>query len=496
MTPHQLRFVAIAAQAYAGISTKTKTKIVYPKASDVKKLAAKFQKLDPEAGAVIFFPEGYPYMQVESDQGKGKTSLLKAIAEAGGAEPPVNAVNTDENDKKAYFRFWGKDGRLYDAALTRSGAALYEVETDEDGEPVLNQKGVEIRKDVRTPKAMLQQVLGPTGISPLKVAEKNPDEQVKWIRSLYLLDQEVLKEEVALNKAIKDAFDARTKAGQKYTDFKKALGMNEYYTGMEEWQEYFAANKDKYNDVPKQMKEIQTKWLEYTKAESGLENLNKRQPEIAGEVKRVDDEIADLEKKLAAAKEKKVSLQTEAQGNNVRITTGEQWLKDNKTIKTRYENLTKLAEESMKYQLSHEAYNRMMADKKQMDHFQDEKIRLDGLVEAKRELKKKFIQTFSPDIKDFEVCVPDETDKREGLYFRKKPLNYLSESEQWEWFVPLCQQTNIQLILVDNINTLGTGSIQKFNEFASQGAYIFGTIMNRSEKALKITFDMKVADLS
>jgi hypothetical protein len=495
MSTNQLRFVAIAAQAYGGITKNKHAKIEYPESATITK--EKLNKIDPDVGVVIYFPENFPYVQLEGDQGQGKTSLANAIIELGGAEPAVNAENTDEHDKRVYARFWGKDGKLYDVSLTRSGCALYEVETTEEGEPKLNQRGETIRKDVRSPKAMLQQVLGPTGISPLKVAAMQGTEQIRWLRSLYSLSQDVLKVEVEMNANIKKHFDERTRVGQNHERLKRALSVNEYYTNLEHWRTWFGEHREKYKDVSRQMEVIKAQYKAYSDTEDEFNDLkNKKITKTIEDAQACALEIVELEKRLVAAKQKAKNLAAELKKQTAEAQATEKWLKEHQQMKVDYDNITKLVEESTEFQLKQQAYDRMLEQKAEMEGHEKERTRLTEVIAKYRDMKKKFIQEFSPtSIPEFEVCIPDEEDKREGLFFRKKPLTHIAESEQWEWFVPLCKELNIRLLIVENINNLGSGSVEKFNEFAQSGAYIFGTLMNRKEKALKVTFNLKVAEI-
>jgi hypothetical protein len=68
----------------------------------------------------------------------------------------------------------------------------------------------------------------------------------------------------------------------------------------------------------------------------------------------------------------------------------------------------------------------------------------------------------------------------------------LCESDQWEWFIDLCRELGIQAIYIDNIPNLGSGAVQKFNEFIDAGGYVFGTRQDRGLKHFRLTFHSKI----
>jgi hypothetical protein len=135
----------------------------------------------------------------------------------------------------------------------------------------------------------------------------------------------------------------------------------------------------------------------------------------------------------------------------------------------------------------------MKEDKKKMDAASDEKIRLNNLVDEYATLKKEYIKQFTPDIEDFEVCIKDEGEEREGLYYKKRSLSMLAESELWELATQIWKAMGVKIIYVENVSSLGTGAVEKFNQFLkNDGAYIFGTKMNRGEDNLKISFHTSI----
>lgn len=501
----KLNFLNLHVLSYAGISKKSKAKIQYPK--DAPGITDEFlkEKVNAENGIVIFFPPDYPIVQLEGNQGLGKTSLANAIVELGGGDAPVNAKNTDDNDKKVYARFYGKDGNLYDVSITRSGVTLYQIETNKDGKPALSQKGKETRMEVSSPKTKLAEIVGPTGISPLRVAELEPKKQIEWIRSLYKLSQEALEFESDLNQKLGEAFKARTDAGRITKEKDAALKENDYFKNREEWQNKLIQE----DGAEDESQRIANQNSEYINAQAGLQQLREHTLPYANQrITTTDDaiiekqvKITELERQIALLKADIGKLESlkerqveDRKRTEKRIADGEKWLKDNKHIPEAYANISKKMQEKADRKMHKAEFDRMLQLEKEYNHFSDEYVRLTNKIDEYRAAKRKFIEQFSPEIKNFEVCVPDDEERREGLFYKGKPLSHLSESQQWEWFTMLCKQVNIQIIVVENINSLGSDSIAKFNQFAKKGAYIFATMMNRAEKDLTITFNMKIPE--
>lgn len=488
MSQNHLKFVYLAVRSYAGIDKDKKAKIEYPLALDKEQL----ETIDAESGVVIFFPEGYPYIQGEGDQGTGKTSLARALSELGGGEAYPNAINLKDKDKNIKSRFYGRDGGLYDVSITKSGVVLHRIEVDsETGQPALDQKGRVIKAAVSSPKTMLQQLVGPTGISPLTVASYDASKQVQWIRGLYNLDQEVIRTEQEIKQRIDTSYQERTKAGRQYQSLRKSLERNDFYVRMEYWQDALK-NIVEYDLVLKESSDIQKRYQDYIKAEPAIENLKNHVVKAKQQRVEANVRIEELMAQIERERQHIATIDEDIQASEKRIEQGEKYLKDNQDVLAEYNAINNRLNDAREGERRKDDFKRMMEEKEQMDHFESEYQRLTYIIDENRKLKKEFIKQFSPDIPEFEVCVPDEDDPREGLFYRDMPLSHLSESQNWEWFTMLCKQLNIQIIIVENISSLGSGSIEKFNEFIEQGAYVFANKMNRSEKELKITFNTKV----
>ncbi len=491
----QIKLVSLGVQSYAGIDKKKKAEIDYPSGVDI---SDEMKKVDSENGIVLVFPENFRYQQSEGDQGTGKTSLLNSLLEVTGNILAPNAINSIDQDKKINLMLEGLDGHLYNVRTTKSTYVIERIDTDEEGKPIVNEKGKMQKAEIKEPKSMIKKIVGPAGISPQWLRDMKPGEQVVWLRSLYTLDPEVLKTEAKIKTDYETNYKARTSAGNEHKRFKALVDASPYYGEYTRWEAYFASTN--FDDVETKFKDAQEAYTQYQRYEMGLNQLKDVTLANAtndvlraeGDIETIEKQIKELQKKLSEAhdaKQKKVEAKIAVEN---RITDGDKWITDNKAVKETYEGFSEKIKEATEFKGKKQEWETLLSNKKQMDHFSDERIRLTNRLDEMAKIKKELISQFSPAIEGFEVCIPDEEEKREGLFYHGKPLDQLAESELWELATQLWQELNVQMVFVENISSLGTGAITKFNEFIEKGGYVFATVMNRAEKNLKITFQSKI----
>lgn len=478
---NSLRFVSLGVNAFSGLTPKTKVEITYPEGFDISQ---ELNDVEKENGLVIVFPNGYNYVEVEGDQGTGKTSLIECLKEACGGLAIESTVNKDLNDKNYRDRFYGVDGKLYSFKVTKSTVTLERFELDEEGNIILDAKGRETKVIINSPKAMLAKIIGPSGVSPMSLKEMNGQEQVKWLRSLYNLDLDAETFEYQLKQKYDKAFKERTAANAQHARLATLVTNNVYYKEYPKWDKYF--QEVKYEDLQGSVADVQKKFNDYQKAKDGIPQLIKLKVNLNEDAELLRQEILALQNRLT--KKEEAITETEE-----RIKKGEEYLTANISIEKEHTDLADKINEAGTYKQKEEQWKQMLLNKSEWDKAADEKIRLDGLVAELAKSKKEYIKTFAPEIEGFEVCIPNEEDTREGIFYNKKSLSILAESELWELATQIWKDRNVKIIYVDNITNLGTGAVERFNEFLSNdGAYIFGTKMNRGEKNLKISFHNKI----
>lgn len=498
MSNSQKKFqpVSFTVESYARIDKNYHADVNYPEGIDVSLL---LKDIDSEGGIVVIFPPGFNYTQLEGNQGTGKSSWTSALLEATGNILLPNAINSIDQTKRFNFKTWGIDGNLYNIRGTKSDFVIERLETDPDtGEPIINNKGKQVKSEMKSPKTFIRQIVGPAGISPQWLKDMAPAEQITWLRGLYSLDQDVLKKEVEINQEHTTTYKARTKAGNDYDRYKTMTTSSLYYADQPKHDKYF--KETSFESLEKEFEDIKVKYEEYSQKANSLKNskeihllaFEKAVTQVETDITGIEDQIKALQLKLAEKHNEKDEKVKNLNDYKERIATGEKWMKENAEIKTKYDNLNTKIVEATEFKAKKQEWETMLENQKQMNHYENEYQRLTQRIDALNEAKAKLTELYSPKIEGFEVFIPDEEQKKHGLFYKGHPLIELSESELWEMATALWKELNVHMVFVENINSLGTGAIDMFNKFIERGGYIFATMMNRAEKNLKITFTDKI----
>jgi len=437
-----------------------------------------FAKIDKSKPVVIVWGDNH-VATLEADQEQGKTSVIKAFESLCGLPMPDNAINKVDNNRKTSLEF-EKNGKKYAVTITKT---RFEVEL-----MVENDKWAKLS----SPKNVLLDVLGPVGVSPMFLKDFDGKKQIEWLRSFYSPSAEEIELEKELEVRYKSAYDGRRDAKKEYLKYEKLFKESPYNIERESWENKIAAfNARVINDVTKIQKNFNT----YQRAQNEVEMLKKEQlPSKQNELKGIEDEIQQLELKLKEAIAKRDLKTSEIDVVNTRIANGEKYIEENKAIVQQNEDIVKVQnyEKEMEANIIH--FNGMIENEKQYNHFSTEYTRLQNILDEVKTAKKKFIAAITPNIEGFEVCIPDEEDTREGLFYNGFTPLELSESELWGLYLKLLQALNIRVVVIENISSLGSKAIEMLNYYAETGGYILGSLMNRAEKNLKVTVQDKFAE--
>jgi hypothetical protein len=263
------------------------------------------------------------------------------------------------------------------------------------------------------------------------------------------------------------------------------LKSNSYYLNRESWQTKIDQMGTD-NQAKDLITDVQARFTEYTKAKSGVDALKANMNAAHQAVTDADAEIEELQRKLAAAQQKKEEKLSAVQVLQSRIAQGEKWIEENKAIEEEHANITSIVQQQTENERHKIEFTNMVEKEKQERHLYDEYLRLEGKIDELKNAKKKFIQAITPDLPDLEVCVPDDDEKREGIFYQGKTMAELSESELWSLYAQLLEKLNLKIIIIENIGSLGSGAVEIINQYIAAGGYVFASQMNRVEKNLKV----------
>jgi hypothetical protein len=476
MSKNWLQFRDIRILSFAGISKGQKADIVYPEGFKPS------EEIDPNNGIVIFFPPDARYIEASGDKGVGKSSFLSLVSEAAGAMGFPRFINTKDKDKK-YDQTIQLGEDWYRIKATRTQFDLFKLVLNPDGTIQTDAKGEPVGVRQSKPKDLLKKLIGPVGKSPIDVAAMKPDEQVKWIRTVAALNEQQQAFEKELNGRIKETYDARTKANNETNRLHTALENNGYYKDYEGWIAKF--KEAKFENMEAEVERVTKAHAEYTGKQQELADLTDTQNDLQSDITRIEEEIKRLQLQLNTKKE-------EWKSNDAKRDQLQNYLEDNKQIKDDFANISQKVAEAQQYHIDKANFEHMVRDLNSYNHFSGEATRLDGKLTELRELKKKFLQDVTPKVEGLELFIPDEEETREGLYYNGLPLNMVCESDNWLWHGELSRVLPIKIIHVENVTSLGTETVEKFNEFIQAGGMVFGTRMERGQRDLRITFHTKM----
>lgn len=442
----------------------------------LKRFEAKdFLGINSDNPVIIDFTEARKNQKVvklTGDQGAGKTSTMTGIMYLMGAAFNIdnkNFKNLKDNtiDLNLDFEY---DGEKYN--VTASGAT---------GRIVLKKFMKEVNKFItlNEPKALLREIFGNLGISPMFLRELSGKKQIQWFKDTFGDDPKISKKEEELVKSIDTLFAQRRDVNRDIKALKGALDVNPLYQDYERSQEKFKAAPNAKKEK-EELDSLQAKMNEYNKARTGLDGLKQT-------VKSCEQDIEELEEKL---KEKKKLLETASK----RVADGEAYIKENKNIEKDYNAANEAWMKLSKTLADYEQWKDVVKKEKEYLQMVDASQQADGQLDDLRKKLLELTEKYLPKIKGLEIRVKTGlTDEEEGIYYEGKTLAQLSESELWQLFVQVYEAKGVQFVFCENINALGSNAISILNSLVKAGASVFASEMDRTKKEMSITFETKIS---
>lgn len=434
---------------------------------------------------IISFPDGHRFLKAEGDQGTNKTSTIEALKTLLGSNMIANAVNKDDDDKKGIGRFIGKDGLLYQVRMTKTTFVLENIVTDENGDPVLDDKGKERTREEKKPMTLIRKLIGPLGISPMELKQKNTAEQIEWLQSHYSDGAEDFKtKETQIKQKAATAYKKRTEVNRDIKRINSVLDANDFFKRKDFWSNEFAIISNE-ADVTNKLSEKKESAEQYIREEEKLKNIKVQEQNVQTEITAIEAEIQRLKNALEQKKNEATEL-------NNKIDVANNFLLENKEVSEEYEAVNTEFLKIQELKISKAGYDTMLMSEKELETLTKQKETLTSEYEAANTELVEYIKSFTPDILGFEVKIATDENTEEGLFYTGKSIDQLCESELWEMCLLVWAAFDVRIVFAENLNSLGSNAIERLNWFVDNGGYVFATEMDRAEKNIKISVNTKI----
>lgn len=482
----ELNFISFKAESFAGIMHEDASAVIL---------------MDHEDGGNI--------VRFSGDQGVGKTSHLNAIKALLGGEMPANAVNSKSKRVAATLKFKDSAGRIITSSATKSG---FTVNVEQDG----------AKDKVGSARGYIQKLIGPLGVSPMILKEKDGAAQVKFVRDMANLNAEALQLEQELKTKYKNDFEARRNAKREVKNVQARLSGSPFHS------------YDKPHDVFTPTAEYDRVMSEFNSGAGNQELIQKRFNEANEKVKNLalynetlagykkqrtakNDELARKQAEIARLTREADALVEEIEKIDVSIEKGEKMIDDSAAAPEEF----RVANEALMGLNNFLTYKQQADASAELAKDYDEKTdiwkNLDAKITAWEQKKLEFIKMITPDIPGVEVRLkrdinvneeaeiyrelnPGATledineyvnnlkvDNEDGLFYKGRSVDQLCESELWELCLEMWRHMGVKVVFIENINALGSEAVDRLNVFAKYGK-VFCSEMDRTEKELKVSF--------
>ena len=459
----------------------TATAFSTPRTWRLKELAIEsFGGIEKSRDLVLVLPPDKHIIKATGDQGTGKSSFLAAVMSSVGFPLPENMVNLVDKTAKVKVLI-EKEGKAYTATASRKGnsSPSYTLSVRDD-------EGTS-KKD--SPKEAMLKIVGNVALNPMDLKSMSGEKQIDWIRSLTAFGPEQKELENEILSKRKKYYDERTDVGRRMNECKVSIISTGYYDYDKEQKDFketpkYLESVAKCGDAPVDAVAMKIRYEEamthnkrYQKAVDLVADLNK-------EKSAQEQAIQELENKLILAKGKLADITN-------RIEEGNKYLDENKTTP---ESFAKIEKEFMDYGEVQELRRlTKMADDNvaKYGELSDRYVGLTQNIDESDAIHAKMVADYTPDIEGLEVVIENAIDnpRKEGLYFKGKPLAMLSESELWSLHVRLIDLNNTGIVVIENVSSLGTEAVKILNWFANEkGGYVFLSQMERGQDTLKVEF--------
>lgn len=431
----------------------------------LKKLeVGSFGGINPASPLVIDFNNG-GFVTLKGDAGVGKTSLINALLLACGAlgapdtEGNKKFINNQSGKVDINFSFVGNDRYEYHVRCTKSSFSLtYEGE------------------NIPSPMTKMKELLGVVGISPMEIKNKPLKDIVKWLAGYTTKNVEEFEKQMDKHKTnAKASATGRADANRAAKGLREYLNNEDLFLNWEKSEKKYAAKID----IKKLADKLDVAGKNsdaYIKAEAILKNLKDNRPSVVNEIEYFKLKLAEKEKEL-------LNL-------DKRIVSGQEYIDKNKAVKKEYDTVKAEYDSSHEYVQNYNKWQDIKKKKTELDEFETASQKADANEKAALAKIKELQSEILPDIKGVSIVSEDgHVDGvmvKEGLYIGKQSAAQVSETEWNDFVFQVFDKNKVRVIILDNVQSLGSKGYERLQKLHNKGAYIFAAEMNRGKNELEV----------
>lgn len=437
--------------------------------------ASSFMQIEKSRPVVIDFTarkKNQNFIEFVGDMKTGKSSRLMGILYAMGARliDKKLLINTTDNALEEGLKFrW--NGVHYHVIVKTNRVEVKKFNEKADKWSVIDEE----------PMTFLRDVFGPVSLSPFEVRNMKGKKQIEYMQTVFGSDENASKKMQKLEDDTEAKFTERTQVNSEVKALQNALELEPLYNNYEKTSERFkvvpTAEKQK-----KAFEEAQTKNNEYNNYKN--QNLPSHRKALSDK----QQEIIDLKKKLADAEKAEVALQNA-------VKTAETWVEKNKNIPVEFEKIQKDWMDLSKNIADYDKWKSILVKEKLFNERQEKSIELTNVIEENRVKILKLTKECLPKVEGLEIKVAvglDKTKQEEGVFYKGKSISILSESEYVELWCLIYDAAGVNIIVLENLTSMGSDTVATLNALAKGGAQIFASRVDRKQKDVKVVFSSKI----
>lgn len=423
-----------------------------------------FGGIHPKAPIVVDLSQGR-FVVATGDNGVNKSSFINSCLLACGAlgapdtKDNKRFVNNETKKLEVDMEFIGNDKFKYHVRCTKSVFSLtYEGE------------------NIPEPLTKMKELLGVVGISPMDIKNKSLKDQVKWLAGYTNKNVEEFEKQMDKHKAnAKNSATARADANRSAKGLKEFLNNEDLFLDWENSEKTYAKKID-LEKLSKKLDEVGKNSDAYIKAETGLKAIKDSRPKIVTEIEKIKLDLAAKEKEL-------VDL-------DKRIAIGQKYVDENKAVKKEYDAVKSEYDNSHDYVENYNKWQDVKKKKIELDEYETLSQKADANEKSALAKMKELQSEILPDIKGVSIISEDTHENgvmvKEGLYIGKQSAAQVSETEWWDFVMQVWDKNKVKIIVIDNMQSLGTKGYERLKKLHDKGAYIFAAEMNRQQNFLEI----------